>query len=316
MNARPLVSVIVPIYNSGRFLKETLDCILSQSYDNFELIAINDGSTDDSLAILKNFAKQDSRIVIKDIQNSGASTARNIGLDVARGELVCFVDSDDLPTKNYIKTLVDLAISNNSDLACIQHTIFTTHKPDEILSNTTDTLDSDKAISALLLEKISAAPHCKIYRKDLLHSLRFKDYSIAEDLFFNYEYLKHCKRIVINPSRCYGYRRNNQGLSKKPFNTRRMDGLLATKAIFADSKTEQSAIRLFMEAEYILEAIAKSKGRHSAEKAECQSIIKRLRNKVLHSKLATSRQKAIASATLVSTTLPSKAVALRERLKK
>lgn len=312
----PKISVIMPVYNSAEFLPETLEHIFSQSFIDFELLAINDGSNDNSLDILHDYAKRDERLSIETIENSGAGIARNRGLDLARGDYICFVDSDDIPTKRYLETLSTIIKKDNADLACIDHTCFRKTPPEEHFSERSQTLNAPEAISRLLLEKIAAAPHCKIYRRELLGKLRFESFSIAEDLYFNYQYMKRSHRITINQSRCYGYRRNNHGLSRSTFNPNRLDGIIATKLILEDSHTDESKIRFFMEAEYVLEAIARSKTNHSSEAEICKDIIREYRDFVLESPLASSRQKRVAKLSFISESLVPNLVAAKNRFTK
>ena len=108
------ISVIIPIYNSEKYLRECLDSVLSQTLTEIEVICINDGSVDGSLDILKENAEKDKRIVVLDKANEGVAVARNIGINKANGEFVCFMDSDDLyPTDDVLETLYSNAKENN-----------------------------------------------------------------------------------------------------------------------------------------------------------------------------------------------------------
>ena len=111
----PEISVIIPTYNTSKYLHECLESVLSQSFKNFEVICINDGSTDNSLEILKQFQNKDPRIKIIDQENQGVSTARNAGLKIAQGKYVGFVDSDDTIEKDFFGKLYDTAERNNAD---------------------------------------------------------------------------------------------------------------------------------------------------------------------------------------------------------
>ena len=91
----PTVSIIIPVFNTEVYLNQCIESILKQSYHNIELILVNDGSSDESLNICKEYAEKDARIIVKDIPNGGASRARNIGLECATGDLIWFVDADD-----------------------------------------------------------------------------------------------------------------------------------------------------------------------------------------------------------------------------
>lgn len=103
----PLISVIVPVYKVEKYLPACLDSLLAQTYRNFELIVVNDGSPDSCWQIMQRYAAQDARVRIFNKENGGVSSARNFGLDVARGEYIGFVDSDDLVLPQYLEWLYD-----------------------------------------------------------------------------------------------------------------------------------------------------------------------------------------------------------------
>lgn len=110
------ISVIIPIYNSEKFLKETIESLLDQSFTDFELILVNDGSTDHSALICNDFAKRDQRIRFLNQENSGVSIARNRGLAEAKGNYLFFMDSDDTLDKDFLKTAYGVALQNDSDI--------------------------------------------------------------------------------------------------------------------------------------------------------------------------------------------------------
>lgn len=112
MKENPLVSVVMPVYNTSQYLQKSIGSILQQKYQNIELLCVNDGSTDNSLAILKKYAAQDNRVKVIDKQNEGVSKARNTGIENANGEYICFIDSDDAMPVNAIQTMVDTLKSN------------------------------------------------------------------------------------------------------------------------------------------------------------------------------------------------------------
>ena len=111
-----LISVIMPVYNTGKYLERCLNSIINQTYTNWELIAVNDGSTDNSLEILKSYAQKDNRIIVLEQENQGQSVARNNGIKVAKGEYILMMDSDDLLIDNKIGILLDIAIRNKPDI--------------------------------------------------------------------------------------------------------------------------------------------------------------------------------------------------------
>ena len=119
MSTEPLISVVIPVYNKEDKLKKCIDSVLKQSYSRFEIIIVNDGSTDNSRAVIDLISKNDSRIKAFHTSNKGVSSARNIGIDNATGEYICFIDSDDWIDENYLESLLGLSIKQNVDILII-----------------------------------------------------------------------------------------------------------------------------------------------------------------------------------------------------
>lgn len=114
---QPLVSVIVPVYNCEKYVKECVNSIIEQSYPNIEVLLVDDGSSDSSYQICMDFQEKYSRIKVLHKENGGASSARNMALSQAKGEYIAFVDSDDIIDKNYIRKLYDLMVSEGADIS-------------------------------------------------------------------------------------------------------------------------------------------------------------------------------------------------------
>ncbi|WP_353067107.1 glycosyltransferase family 2 protein [Arcanobacterium hippocoleae] len=112
---KPLVSIVVPVYNSANFLPDLFASLRTQTYHNLEIICVNDGSQDHSLDILQKYAAADSRIIVVDKHNTGAAKTRNVGMMVAAGKYLCFVDSDDFIEPDTISTLVQTAETHRAD---------------------------------------------------------------------------------------------------------------------------------------------------------------------------------------------------------
>lgn len=110
-----LISVIISVYNTEKYVKEAMESVLSQTYTNLELIIVNDGSSDDSLKVIEAIARKDNRIVVVDIPNSGISKARNIGIEKAKGEYIAVMDSDDICTPNRLHVQLAFLLENNLD---------------------------------------------------------------------------------------------------------------------------------------------------------------------------------------------------------
>ena len=127
-----LISVIIPIYNSELHLRHCLDSILNQIYTNIEIILVNDGSTDNSLSICEEYKHQDERFKLININNSGASHARNIGLSKAKGQYVSFIDSDDMIDKNMFHDMLGLIEIHKADMAECEIKYVRNHKTNKI----------------------------------------------------------------------------------------------------------------------------------------------------------------------------------------
>lgn len=116
---KPKISIIVPVYNTQEYLKQCLDSITAQTYQNLEIILADDGSTDDSPQICDDYAEKDSRIQVLHLQNGGASAARNAGLDIAKGEFIAFCDSDDWIEPFLCERLMDCALQTGAEICQI-----------------------------------------------------------------------------------------------------------------------------------------------------------------------------------------------------
>ena len=124
----PLISVIIPVYNVAPYLREAVDSAINQTYRNLEIIMVDDGSTDGSGDICDEYASRDPRITVIHQKNCGSSSARNAGLDRATGEYIAFLDSDDAYDLSFIRTMIDVAFRENSDIVECLHCQFHTKK--------------------------------------------------------------------------------------------------------------------------------------------------------------------------------------------
>lgn len=124
MESNILVSIIMPVYNVEKYLEKTLESVKAQSFQNYELIAINDGSTDKSFEILKMYQDRMPQLYIMDQKNSGVSTARNRGIKRATGEYVCFLDADDQLSPDYLEHMYKIAVEKKADMVVCNYVPF------------------------------------------------------------------------------------------------------------------------------------------------------------------------------------------------
>lgn len=236
-------SVIVPVYNAARTLHRCLDSLRAAACPQAEILLIDDGSTDQSLNICREYAASDPRFRVLSKENGGVSSARNLGLDQAAGEYVLFVDSDDYVAPDYFSRLDRLDPEGQYD-----YLLFSFHRFDggpgtsEIYPDfaSADPDEYGPMMAQAYSRKWINAPWNKRYRRQLLqkYGLRFHSgLSIAEDTLFNLNYLLHCRGLCISKEPLYTVSLENPGsLSRKPLANRRE--LLA----LADREAEQAIL--------------------------------------------------------------------------
>ncbi len=226
------ISVVVPVYNAEDFLNDSINSILNQSFEDFEMICVNDGSTDKSLSILNEFASKDSRIKIINQENGGCGSARNTALENAQGDYVYFFDPDDYVTPDAFEKLYNNAVSNKSDLVIFKIARFRDGFPVDYKK---PGFDFDKYFKGKDFNKFtfnykdakkyvlntSFAPWTKLYKKDLLDSYSdFKfDLDVAfDDAPFHVKSMLRAKKISFVPEFFYHYRFNPNSINNTASN--------------------------------------------------------------------------------------------------
>lgn len=199
----PKVSIIVPVYNTERYLRVCVDCILAQSYVDFELLLIDDGSTDDSCQICDKYAELDHRVRVFHKENGGVSSARNYGLEKSIGEWVTFVDSDDTIHEDYLKQMVE---SLQPDIDII---ITGVHNKKEVTP--------DEYVKEILMRKLPPQIWGKLYRKRVIKDSLIlpRELYWGEDLVSNILIgLNSNGRIILKDVHLYNYAINETSISK------------------------------------------------------------------------------------------------------
>lgn len=219
----PKISVIVPVYNAEKSLCRCIESILAQTYQDFELLLIDDGSKDSSGAICDEYAEQDARIRVFHKENGGVSSARNVGLDNARGEWYAFVDSDDSVSPHYLKNSFK-HISENVDLVFSYATQVDSNGISKKEQYPSRLVSADKIEIAFVENDLSwhTSPWSKLYRSEIIRkaNLRFDvEMHIGEDLVFLYSYIMFCKQICFTSDTDYYYYYNNDNSLTKRVNS-------------------------------------------------------------------------------------------------
>ncbi|MGY4105400.1 glycosyltransferase [Ignavigranum ruoffiae] len=220
-----LVSIIVPIYNAMPYLEQCIASICQQSYNHFELILIDDGSTDESFDHAQSWASQDHRIKLYQQVNSGVSSARNKGLEYAKGDYILFVDSDDYIEAHCLQYLLDLAQSlTEKDLINFSYVVEdasqSTQMGQTLVENKLIPLDQlARKFWTYYQQGITNSPCNKLYHHQIIkeHQLRFPEkMRMGEDLIFNLNYFQYIDHILFTSEPLYHYRMHEQQATKRP----------------------------------------------------------------------------------------------------
>ena len=222
------VSVIIPVYNVEKYLAKCLESVINQTYSNLEIILVDDGSTDSSGKICDEFAVQDNRICVVHKENGGLSSARNAALNIATGEYICFVDSDDFIYENLVVESIEKLEKTNSDVCMFSH--FTTDGKSENMQclplekDVYEKEDIQKSILPLFIGQKSAEEKPllgfvwrQVFRRDVIAEQTFKSEReyYAEDIVFDLEFYLKANRMCVVNKPLYYYRYVETSLSNR-----------------------------------------------------------------------------------------------------
>lgn len=222
----PLISLIVPIYNSEKHLKRCLDSIVNQTYENLEIILINDGSTDKSLEICKSYLEIDPRVIVLSQENKGVSYARNYGLENVTGEYVGFVDSDDYINLDMYEKLINKAIYEKADIVeCGYSEVDDKGRTLKEVKFDENVIIGNYDCCKNYLTFINTTNfNCnKIYNNRLLAGLRYPKYKYSEDYYMNNQLFLRCEKKATISDRCYYYVQHSENATSKEFNKNKID---------------------------------------------------------------------------------------------
>lgn len=226
-----LISVILPIYNVSEYLERAINSVITQTYKNIEIILVDDGSTDDSGIICDRFADTDSRIKVIHKQNGGLSSARNAGIEIALGEYLTFIDSDDYVDEDYVEYLYKLVCEYNVPMSICSHTVV--YENGTVLKKETgerQCLDAHKVLERILYdEDIDLSAWAKMYHKSLFKNIRFKEGRLFEDAATTYKFVYESQRIALGSESKLYYMIRNNSISNIGFSRKKIDLITSTK---------------------------------------------------------------------------------------
>ena len=246
------VSVIVPVYNAEKTLSRSVESVLAQTELDWELWLVNDGSSDGSLALCREYEAADPRIHVIDKPNGGVGSARNAGLDAAAGEYVAFLDSDDAYEPNFLKTLLTLAKRESAPVVC--GSVREVH-PEKNGEEKADILKAgvfrtqEDILHSFFLDDPDWLFVCwnKLYRRDLIGGTRFSALAIGEDALFCVEVLTRCGVYAVTDEIvCRYYIYAGSSIHKPAFSLRRLDHLTSWLSIYDLAGTVSGLLRRYM----------------------------------------------------------------------
>ena len=210
MVEQALISIIVPVYNVEKYLDRCVNSLVNQTYQNLEIILVDDGSTDGCPEICDNWARRDPRVVVRHIENSGIGGARNVGIDHAHGQYLSFVDSDDFVDETFIRVLYDTLVSANCKMSVIGFQRF--FDEEKIAVDRTRKWDirlytTEEALTCLFAggEQFSDYAWNKMYQRELFASVRYPVKKRFEDVGTSFLLVDQCDRVAYYPAPLYFY---------------------------------------------------------------------------------------------------------------
>ncbi|CDG86475.1 glycosyltransferase family 2 protein [Xenorhabdus bovienii] len=207
------ISIIIPVYNVEKYIEKCINSIKKQSYNNFEAIVVNDGSTDKSIEKILPIIDHDSRFRILNKKNAGLSSARNQGIENSTGEYITFIDSDDYIHHNFLQDMIEKTIKTDSDICvCDVQTVGEKGNKIKYLKQNIDSENTSLDIYPIYLEAVSVLPNVgnKLYKKELFNKIKFPTGRYFEDIAVMHEIIFNTKKICyINKPLFYYVIREN-----------------------------------------------------------------------------------------------------------
>lgn len=230
------VSIIIPIYNSEKYLDECLKSVINQTYKNTEIICVNDGSNDNSEKILKKYLKENKNMIYISQENSGQSIARNKGLEKATGDYILFVDSDDFIENNMVEKLIEPLIKDDEiDLSFCDYYLYTDGKTEKCFTIN----EKEKDLKKQLI--LSAPSPClKLFRKSYLKDFKFPENIIYEDYAIIPALIARAKKVEYIQEHLYYYRQHIASTTRNAkFTENKMDIIKASEILLNSTKDKE-----------------------------------------------------------------------------
>lgn len=288
---KPLISIVVPVYNVESFLDKCIESLITQTYSNIEIILVDDGSTDHSGKICDRYSEENANIIAVHQKNQGLSGARNAGVKIAEGKYITFVDSDDYITIDFLDTLYASMVKYNADIAMCGP--FKFYEDEQVRSESIEreyTYTSQEAIGAMLYrKKVNSYAWGKLYRAEIVKEISFPEGKLFEDLFTIYKMYDLASVVIYIEKQMYYYRQRRGSIVNSVFEPKKMQLLEANKEILKFVKEKYPMVHKAAISKYYTSAVDLLRkipyGRkYALEKKNLILIIKKYRNVVWRDK--------------------------------
>lgn len=256
---KPLISLVIPVYNVEKYFAKCMDSVLAQTYDNFEVVLVDDGSTDNSGKMCDEYAYKDRRVIVYHKPNGGLSEARNYGVQHANADLISFVDSDDYISEDYLAYLYELLEKYGADLACANsRTVFSDQK-EPYCSGMGSMIDETLLNTEEALERIcytSVGADTKLYRKEFLLKHPYPEGRLYEDLATTYKIIDECKFIAFSDKVLYFWVQRKGSILHGEFSNKQYDIFWAADMQLQYIMNKYPRITVAAKARYIIAGMA------------------------------------------------------------
>lgn len=247
---QPKVSVIVPIFNVDKYLDECVNSIINQSYSKLEIILVDDGSSDTSGQKCDTYKAVDNRIKVIHKKNGGLSDARNAGIEIATGEYISFIDSDDYVSEIFIESLVNKA--NNTDCkvcALMWQKEFWDGEQNKVNLETNlkkivyEKKNAKDALELMLYQQIPTGAQFKLYHRSIFENIRFPYGYYYEDVATTYKTFEETSSVIIVTGDLYAYRKRNTSIIRQPFSEKKLSALKIYEEITYDKTINEWGLK-------------------------------------------------------------------------
>lgn len=294
------ISIMVPLYNVENYLEKCIRSLLKQTYNNIEIILVDDGSTDNSLSICEKYKKKDERIKVFHKDNGGISSARNFCIKKANGKYVTFVDADDYVEEDYVEKLYNGIKKYKTKISVGGYKAIYLNKTEKNNSkNKTYSLTKEKALENLLYIDLDVSAWSKLYDKELFDNVRFPEGRIFEDTATTYKLIDQCDEVAIVDYPIYNYCIRSKSITSEKFNIKKMDWIISaiemTHYLKNKYKDLDSACLSYMMYTHIgvLSSLAMNDKNFKKERKEIISYIKGHKNKYLKDERVSKKYKMV-----------------------